>query len=181
MAQCTIPGRGALGKTDHEVRVMLRRRSRQPAFLAAAIAMLWATAGYAQDAEEQPSGTYIDGVYVENYVYAPKYIPPQELKKLIDGKAKDIVIVDTAAPLIYEEEHIPGAVNFPWGPTLAQPITLPRDKTLVIYCACNDEEESIDTAKKLAEFGYTNVKVLKGGWFEWLKLGFDTEGQAAEG
>jgi 3-mercaptopyruvate sulfurtransferase SseA len=41
-----------------------------------------------------------------------------ELKKLIDEKSKDIVIVDTAAALIFDEQHIPGAVNFPHAPTL---------------------------------------------------------------
>jgi rhodanese-related sulfurtransferase len=139
--------------------------------------MLWTTPGFAQ---EEPSGTYIDGVFVENYVFTPKFIAAEELKKLLEAKSKDFVIVDTAAPLLFEEHHVPGAVNFPYGPTLPQPITLPRDKTLVVYCACNAEEESIDTAKKLAEYGYQNVKVLKGGWFNWVNSGYQIEGAAAE-
>jgi len=146
--------------------------------LAAAIAMLWATAGYTQEKPVKPAGSYIDGVYVENYVYKPNFISAQELKKLIDEKSKDIVIVDTAAVLIFEEQHIPGAVNFPYGPTLPQPITLPRTKTLVIYCACNAEEESIDTARKLSEYGYQNLKVLKGGWAGWLDLGYPIQTKA---
>src|SRR3954453_5035061 len=150
-------------------------RSKPPACLAAAIAIFWATEGYAQDKPEKPAGSYIDGVYVENYVYKPNFISAQELKKLIDEKSKDIVIVDTAAALIFEEQHIPGAVDFPYAPTLPQPITLPRTKTLVIYCACNAEEESVDTAKKLSEYGYQNVKVLKGGWSGWLALGYQTQ------
>jgi rhodanese-related sulfurtransferase len=144
--------------------------------LAAGIAILWATAAYGQEKPKpKPSGSYIDGVWVENYVYQPKFISAQELKKLIDEKSKDIVIVDTAATLIFEDEHVPGAVNLPFGPTLPQPLTLARNKTLVIYCACNAEEESIDTARKLTEFGYQNIKVLKGGWFGWLNLGYPTE------
>lgn len=155
-----------------------RIRQRQPVWLAAGIAMLWATAGYAQ---EESSGTWIDGVYVEGYVYEPEFIAPQKLRTLIGEESKDIVIVDTAQPLIFEEEHIPGAVNFPWAPTLPPSITLPRDKTLVIYCACPAEEESIDVAQKLSQFGYKDVKVLKGGWFTWLDLGYETEGAAVEG
>jgi rhodanese-related sulfurtransferase len=158
---------------------MLRIRSKQAACLAGTIAMLWATASYAQD-KPKPTGSYIDGVWVENYVYEPKLITGPELKKLIDEKSKDIVIVDTAAPLVFEEQHIPGAVNFPYGPALPQPVTLPRTKTLVIYCACNAEEESRDTAKKLTEFGYQNIKVLKGGWFGWLDAGYDTQGKAGK-
>jgi len=161
---------------------MLKRRIRQSVLLAAGIAILWAMAGYAQEEPaEGGSGSYVDGVYVENYVFKPKFISAQDLKKLIDQKSKDIVIVDTAAALMFEEQHIPGAVNFPYAPTLPQPITLPRNKTLVVYCACNAEEESIDTAKKLTEFGYQKIEVLKGGWFGWLDLNYPTEGKAAEG
>jgi rhodanese-related sulfurtransferase len=146
---------------------------------AAAIAMLVATAGYAQE-KPKASGSYVDGVFVENYVYEPKLISAPELKKLVAEKSKDIVIVDTAAALIFEEQHIPGAVNLPYAPMLPQPLTLPRTKTLVIYCACNAEEESRDTAKKLTEFGYQNIKVLKGGWFGWLDLGYEIEGKAGK-
>jgi len=147
---------------------------------AAAIAMLVASAGYAQE-KPKPSGSYVDGVFVENYVYEPKLISAPDLKKLIAEKSKDFVIVDTAAALIFEEQHIPGAVNLPYAPMLPQPLTLPRTKTLVIYCACNAEEESRDTAKKLTEFGYQNIKVLKGGWFGWLDLGYEIEGKAGKG
>lgn len=172
----------------------MRHRRRHPACLAAGIAMLWVTATYAQEeASEQPepsdqageqaapSGTYIDGVFVENYVYQPKFISPEELKKLLDAKSKDIVVVDTAAALVFEEQHIPGAVNLPYAPSLPQPVTLSRTKTLVIYCACNAEEESIDTAKKLVELGYQNIKVLKGGWLKWLDMDYETAGTDAKG
>jgi rhodanese-related sulfurtransferase len=155
-------------------------RSKQIAVLAAAIVLLWATASYAQE-EPEPAGTYIDGVFVENYVYKPQFITAQELKTLVDAKSKDIVIVDTAAPLIFEEHHIPGAVNFPYAATLPQPITLPRNKTLVIYCACNAEEESIDVATKLTEYGYQNLKVLKGGWAGWLDRGYKIEAKERKG
>ena len=99
---------------------MLRHRSKQPACLAAAIALLWTAAGYAQEPPPKPTGSYVDGVFVENYVYKPNFISAQELKKLIDEKSKDIVIVDTAAAVIFDEQHIPGAVNFPYAPTLSQ-------------------------------------------------------------
>jgi rhodanese-related sulfurtransferase len=153
---------------------MVKHRSKHAACLAAGIALLWATAGYAQEKPAKPSGSYVDGVFVENYVYEPTFISAKDLKKLIDEKSKDIVIVDTAADLIFEEEHIPGAVNLSFAPTLPQPITLPRNKKLIIYCACNAEEESIDTARKLTEYGYQNVTVLKGGWFGWLDAGYET-------
>jgi len=131
----------------------------------------------AQDFE----GEFVDGEYVEGYTYVPDFMPPEELERLIEAKSDDIVIVDTAAPLIFEDERIPGAVNYPWVHELALPVPLPRDKTLVVYCACNDHEDSIDMAKKLSQVGYLYVKVLEGGWFKWQDLGYPTEGLAVEG
>ena len=129
---------------------------------------------------QELEGEFVDGEYVEGYEYVPEFMPPDELKSLIDEGSDSIVIVDTAAPLIYEEEHIPGAVNLPWVHELALPVALPRDKTLVIYCACNDHEDSIDMAKKLSQVGYLYVKVLEGGWFKWLDLEYDIAGLAAQ-
>lgn len=140
-------------------------------------ALMLGNAARAQDFD----GEFVDGEYVEGYTYVPDFMPPEELKRLIDEKSDDIVIVDTAAPLIWEDERIPGAVNYPWVHELALPVPLPRNKTLVVYCACNDHEDSIDMAKKLSQVGYLDVKVLEGGWFEWQDRGYPTEGLAVEG
>ena len=119
-------------------------------------------------------GAFIDGECVEGYVYVPDFMSPEELKKDIDQHSKDIVIVDTAAPAIWEDEHIPGAVNLPYTKNLTAPVPLPREKTLVIYCACKDHDDSTDMARQLSLLGYRNVKVLKGGWFKWLDLKYKT-------
>ena len=138
---------------------------------AVALCLLAPLAGFAQQSKK---GAFIDGEYVEDYVYVPDFMTPEELKKHIDERSPGIVIVDTAAPLIWEEEHIPGAVNFPYSKNISAPVPLPRDKTLVIYCACKDHEDSTDMARQLSLLGYRKVKVLKGGWFEWLKLKYKT-------
>jgi len=134
----------------------------------------------AAGAQDEFEGEFVDGEYVEGYTYVPDFMSPEDLKRLIDEKSDEVVIVDTAAELIFEEEHIPGAVNYPWVHELALPVTLPRDKTLVLYCACNDHEDSVDMAKKLSQVGYLDVKVLEGGWFKWLDLEYDIAGLAAQ-
>jgi 3-mercaptopyruvate sulfurtransferase SseA len=99
----------------------------------------------------------------------------EELKKLIDKKA-DIVIVDTQDEKIYQVSHIKGAVNFPWAPTIKNPINLPRNTTLIIYCGCIDQEASLDVATQLIrDYGYKDIKILEGGFQQWLKLGYPIE------
>jgi rhodanese-related sulfurtransferase len=46
---------------------------------------------------------------------------------------------------------------------------LPKDQEIVTYCACPADESSISAAETLQEAGFTRVRVLKGGWNEWLK------------
>lgn len=119
-------------------------------------------------------GTFVDGECVEGYVYVPDFMKPQDLLKKIDEHSTDIVIVDTAAAPIWEEEHIPGAVDFPYSKNITAPVPLPREKTLVVYCACKDDEDSKDVARQLSLIGYRKVKVLEGGWFKWLDLKYKT-------
>ena len=137
-------------------------------------------AGAAAFNQQKPKCVFVDGECVEGFVYVPDFMTPEELRKHIDRKSSDIVIVDTAATLIWEEEHIPGAVSFPYRPNITAPIPLPREKTLVIYCACKDHEDSADMAKQLSLLGYQKVKVLKGGWFKWLDLKYKTVSKASE-
>lgn len=46
---------------------------------------------------------------------------------------------------------------------------VPRDREIVTYCACPKDESSIKAAQILAASGFTRVKVLQGGWSEWLR------------
>ena len=46
---------------------------------------------------------------------------------------------------------------------------LPRNGEIVTYCTCPKDEASIAAAQILRESGFTNVRVLQGGWTEWMK------------
>ena len=47
---------------------------------------------------------------------------------------------------------------------------LPKDREIVTYCACPKDESSIAAAQVLQAGGFTRVKVLQGGWTEWLRV-----------
>jgi rhodanese-related sulfurtransferase len=46
---------------------------------------------------------------------------------------------------------------------------LPRNAEIVTYCACPKDEASAEAAQILRESGFKNVRVLQGGWNEWMK------------
>jgi rhodanese-related sulfurtransferase len=54
---------------------------------------------------------------------------------------------------------------------------VPRDKDVVIYCACPNEETSIRAARTLLAAGFQRVRVLKGGWLAWLAANGQVEGK----
>jgi rhodanese-related sulfurtransferase len=46
---------------------------------------------------------------------------------------------------------------------------LPKDREIVTYCACPRDESSISAAQIFQEAGFKRVKVLRGGWNEWIR------------
>jgi rhodanese-related sulfurtransferase len=46
---------------------------------------------------------------------------------------------------------------------------VPKDREIVTYCACPKDESSISAAQVLQASGFKRVRVLQGGWNEWLR------------
>ncbi|MFZ0980431.1 MAG: rhodanese-like domain-containing protein [Candidatus Acidiferrales bacterium] len=109
----------------------------------------------------------------------PTFIKPADVLKMMQDKDTSFVLVDTQPEEAFADGHIPGAINYPWVQQVRPPISLPRDKMLVLYCPCNHDEDSIDMYKKLAEFGYLNTKILEGGWYKWVALKYPVDGTDA--
>lgn len=109
----------------------------------------------------------------------PTFISPADVKKMIDNHDTSFVLVDTQPEEAFAEGHVPGAINYPWVPQVKPPIPLPRNKTLILYCPCQHDEDSIDMYKKLSQFGYLNTKILEGGWYKWVALKYPVDGTDA--
>jgi rhodanese-related sulfurtransferase len=107
---------------------------------------------------------------------APATVAPDAVLKMIQDKDPSIAVVDTQPVDGYAEGHIPGAVNYPWVMRIKSfPISLPRNKTLVMYGSCPHDTE--DLIRQLTEFGYTNIKVMDGGWYKWVALKYPAAGK----
>jgi rhodanese-related sulfurtransferase len=55
---------------------------------------------------------------------------------------------------------------------------LPKDREIVTYCACPNDESSIAAAQILQASGFKRVRVLQGGWQGWLKANGPVEPRA---
>ncbi|HSS19178.1 MAG TPA: rhodanese-like domain-containing protein [Pyrinomonadaceae bacterium] len=46
---------------------------------------------------------------------------------------------------------------------------VPKDREIVAYCSCPNDEASIRAAQLLNESGFKRARVLKGGWVAWKR------------
>ena len=107
-------------------------------------------------------------------------LPPitaADLRRKIDA-GSDFVLVDALAPMVYAHSHLPGAINVP--PSSIDPLTIGRrlqDRAaeIIVYCSSPECEDSHETAARLVELGYTNVRHYAGGKNEWRELGYPLE------
>lgn len=102
------------------------------------------------------------------------YVMPEELLKEIEAKAH-IAILDARDPDDYHKAHIKGAMEVVSPKQIQE--SLPKDKMIVVYCDCGEEESAKFLAQTLIRAGYPpgNIRVLKGGWYKWLELNYPIE------
>ena len=108
---------------------------------------------------------------------ATALITAEELRRKLDA-GDDFVLVDALAPMVYAHSHLPGAINLP--PSAVEPTRVARripdrDTEIVVYCSSPDCDDSVLTAQRLHELGYSNVLHYRGGKDEWRELGFPLE------
>ncbi len=105
-----------------------------------------------------------------------QFMSPEELKtKVSRNQPVTIIDVRTSESFATSDRKIKGAVHvklrrLKYRLSFAPLKDVPRDNEVVTYCACPNDELSIQAAQLLLESGFKRVRVLKGGWQAWLKL-----------
>jgi 3-mercaptopyruvate sulfurtransferase SseA len=51
---------------------------------------------------------------------------------------------------------------------------------IVVYCEGGDCQSSLALAKRLHDEGFKDIRVMTGGWAEWIKAGLPAETGDAE-
>jgi rhodanese-related sulfurtransferase len=103
-----------------------------------------------------------------------------EVKDMLAKKA-DFILVDTNPADSYDMWHIPTAINIPYVALMDNPgkrermiEILPRNKLIVVYCACEEGGDSSEVALILRAMDYRRdrIKVLEGGLIQWDAKGY---------
>jgi rhodanese-related sulfurtransferase len=89
-----------------------------------------------------------------------------ELRQKLDAGENPLIFDLRADPGGHEELIIPGAVRISMD-ELARSTDIPRDRDIIVYCACPNEVSAARVALKLRQKGFTRIRPLKGGIEAW--------------
>lgn len=103
-------------------------------------------------------------------------ITADELKQMMDG-GRDVVIVDLRQPLDVEADPymIPGALRMAVEELEHRHHEIPRDRDVILYCACPNEVTAARMALLLKKSGIARVRPLAGGVTAWRARDFPLE------
>ena len=100
-------------------------------------------------------------------------ITPEELKAKMDA-GEDVIIVDLRHALEFDAqpETIPGALHMDAAELEEASEVIPRDREIVLFCACPNEVTAARLALLLRSHGITQIRPLAEGYEGWRSRGF---------
>ena len=100
-----------------------------------------------------------------------------ELSRMIEAGEEPIVLdVRSRTHREIDGRRIPGAIHVDLDALEATLEGIPRDRDVVVYCACPNEVTAVKVAMQLRERGIRRVRPLAGGIDAWVLAGFTIEG-----
>jgi membrane protein DedA with SNARE-associated domain/rhodanese-related sulfurtransferase len=122
-------------------------------------------------------GGYIGWKYYKRLKFLSKLkiarITPEELKEKMDN-GEDVLIVDLRHELDFaaNPETIPGALHVDAAELEEASEVIPRDREIVLFCACPNEATAARLALLLRSKGITQIRPLSEGYEGWRSRGF---------
>lgn len=107
---------------------------------------------------------------------AVDFVTAAELKaKVVNNEPVTIIDVRGSESYAASTTTIKGAMHFKLRRlksrlTFAPLKDVSRDREIVTYCSCPQDESSIAAAQILKSSGFKRVRVLQGGWQQWLRI-----------
>ncbi|HTH52628.1 MAG TPA: rhodanese-like domain-containing protein [Edaphobacter sp.] len=103
-------------------------------------------------------------------------IEPEILRGLLQPKAS-VLLFDVRQPLdvLAYSERIPGAQRISPKDILADPMLIPIDEDVVLYCTCEGQKTSREIIQRGLTLGFSRVRLLRGGLAAWKAKGYPVE------
>ncbi len=96
-------------------------------------------------------------------------ISSREAKALLE-KSRNIFLLDVRTPQENSQARLPGSVLIPIGEFERRINEVPRNKTILVYCAVGSRSKPV--AELLSQRGYIEVYNMTDGIIGWYRNGF---------
>src|SRR5215469_14876045 len=103
-------------------------------------------------------------------------ITAEALRSLLVSN-RGVLLYDVRLPLdlLADSEVIPGATRISPQELLENPLLIPKDKDVVVYCTCPGDKTSRKVLHRAEAMHFFRVKFLKGGLAGWKAEGYPVE------
>ncbi|WP_233581366.1 VTT domain-containing protein [Acidipila sp. EB88] len=100
-------------------------------------------------------------------------VTPSELHTMLEAN-EPLYLVDLRHPLDYlpDPRTLPGAAVMTPDRLVELSNTIPRDRDVVLFCTCPNEETAVRMALAIRKMGVSRVRPLLGGFDGWKNLGY---------
>lgn len=100
-------------------------------------------------------------------------ISPEQLHELL-ASHQDVFLIDVRHPLdlLADSEIIPGAIRVAPKEALQNPLLIPTDQDVVVYCTCPGDETSRRVLTRALAMHLSRIQLLKGGLTGWKAKGY---------
>ena len=100
-------------------------------------------------------------------------VSPETLFAML-GRDEPLYLVDLRHPLDYlpDPRTLPGAVVMTPDRLVEMNDSIPKDRDVVLFCTCPNEETAVHMALTIRKMGVSRVRPLLGGFEGWKKLGY---------
>jgi rhodanese-related sulfurtransferase len=128
-------------------------------------------------AEAGVTAYFADKLRKDGTVYENNDIAPETVKEIVDNKDDRYLLLSVRRPEDFDNGHIPGAVNIPFGEGIQKELAgLPRDKIIIVYCYTG--QTSSQTVAVLRAMGFEAYSMTGGmgdkqGGEGWLGAGYE--------
>ena len=103
-------------------------------------------------------------------------ITAEALHSLLDSN-RGVLLYDVRLPLdlLADSEIIPGATRISPKELLQNPLLIPKDKDVVVYCTCPGDKTSRRILHVAEAMHFLRIKFFKGGLAGWKAEGYPLE------
>lgn len=120
------------------------------------VGLIGGVAGAVSDVVEEAVMNYFANLPADNSMIKQDLF----VEKVKAGE--DLFILDIRQPDVYNEGHIKGAINVPWGPAFPECLDkLPADRTIYVYCYT---AQTANQTVALLNFAGFEAKSVRFGW-----------------